>query len=401
MRTTTTLAIDGGTPVRDRDWPRWPPPADDRQLALLREVVDSGDWGATSGPRCGEFAAAFAARHGCAHGVTVANGTLALFAALHAAGVRPGDEVVVPGYTFVACASSVLLLGATPVIADVDPDHLHLTEDTVAAALTPRTRAVMPVHLAGSPAPMDGLLGLARREGLAVIEDAAQAHRAGYRGRPVGGLGDAATFSFQSSKAMSAGEGGIIVTNDDAVAEAAWSVCNLGRVRGGAWYHHAELGWNLRMTEFQAALLLPWLDRLDHEIDRREEFAGRLAGALAGGDLPVRVVDDPDGTDRNTRHLLMLRLSGVNKPWVVRAMAAEGVPVDAGYPGLGQIAPVAKRAVVLPTPGVDRASESVVWLRQDVMMAGSDAVGDVLAALERVLTDPRAVQASNEAGDGS
>ena len=394
MRTTTTLAIDGGTPVRDRDWPRWPPPADDRQLALLREVVDSGDWGATSGPRCDEFAATFAARHGCAHGVAVTNGTLALFAALHAVGVRPGDEVVVPGYTFVACASSVLLLGATPVIADVDPDHLHLTEETVAAALTPRTRAIMPVHLAGSPAPMDELTGLARREGLAVVEDCAQAHGAAYRGRPVGGLGDAATFSFQSSKAMTAGEGGVITTRDPAVADAAWSVCNLGRVRGGAWYHHAELGWNLRMTELQAALLLPWLDRLDAEIERREAFAHRLAEDLA--DLPVRVVDDPEGTTRNTRHLLLLRLDEqIDKPWVIQAMAAEGVPVDAGYPGLGRLAPVAERGIVLPAPGVDRAGTSVVWLRQDVLMAGDDGARDVLAAFERVLTDPRATGGSS------
>ncbi|MCT2583096.1 DegT/DnrJ/EryC1/StrS family aminotransferase [Actinophytocola gossypii] len=390
------LAIDGGAPVRNRDWPRWPPAADDAQHALLREVVDGGDWGSTSGRRCDEFTSAFAARHGCAHGVAVANGTLALFAALHAVGVRPGDEVVVPGYTFVACASSVLLLGATPVIADVDPDHLHLTAATVEPALTARTRAVMAVHLAGSPAPMDELAALARRKGLAVVEDAAQAHGAGYRGRPVGCLGDVATFSFQSSKAMTAGEGGIVTTADGAVADAAWSVCNLGRVRGGAWYHHAELGWNLRMTELQAALLLPWLDRLDAEIDRREDFARRLSDSLAG--LPVRVVADPAGTDRDTRHLLMLRLDeDVHKPWVVRAMAAEGVPVDAGYPGLGRLTPVAERAVVLPTPAVDRAGASVVWLRQNVLMAGPDGVRDVLAALERVLTDPRATSGTGGA----
>lgn len=386
-----TLAIDGGTPVREHGWPRWPPAADAEQHALVREVVDGGDWGAPGGRRCDDFSAAFAARHGCAHGVTVANGTLALFAALRAAGVRPGDEVVVPGYTFVASATSVLLLGATPVIADVDPYHLHLTAGTVAEALTPRTRAIMPVHLAGSPAPMDELCELAGREGMAVVEDAAQAHGAGYRGRPVGGLGDAAAFSFQSSKAMTAGEGGVVTTNDSAVAATAWSVCNLGRVRGGAWYHHEELGWNLRMTELQAALLIPWLGRLDDEIERREAVARRLACTLAGSDLPVRAVDGPEGTSRDTRHLLMLRLGRrVDKPWVIRALAAEGVPVDAGYPALGGIAPVAGRAVVLPAPGVDRAIASVVWLRQSVLMAGHAGVRDVLAALERVLTDPRA-----------
>ncbi|OLF10875.1 PLP-dependent aminotransferase [Actinophytocola xinjiangensis] len=389
----TTLAIDGGTPVRAEGWPSWPPAATPEQHALLREVVDSGHWGSTSGRRCAEFTEAFAARHGCAHGVTVANGTLALFAALRAAGVGEGDEVaevIVPGYTFVASATSVLLAGARPVIADVDPDHLHLSAATVEAALTDRTRAIMPVHLAGSPAPMDELTALAARAGVAVVEDAAQAHGAAYRDRPVGGLGDAATFSFQASKAMSAGEGGLITTNDAALADAAWSVCNLGRVRGGAWYHHAELGWNLRMTELQAALLTPWLDRLDAEIDRREEFATGLAAALTG-ELPVRVVGDPEGTTRNTRHLLLLRLDEhVDKAWVVRALAAEGVPADAGYPGLGRITPVAENAVVLDAPGVDRAAASVLWLRQDVLMSGAAGVGDVLAALERVVADPRA-----------
>lgn len=388
----TTLAIDGGTPVRAGGWPAWPPAATPEQHAMVREVVDSGLWGSTNGRRCAEFTDEFARRHGCAHGVSVANGTLALFAALRAAGVGEGDEVVVPGYTFVASATSVLLAGARPVIVDVDPDHLHLSAATVEPALTGRTRAIMPVHLAGSPAPMDELCALAAGAGVAVVEDAAQAHGATYRDRPVGGLGDAAMFSFQASKAMTAGEGGLITTNDAALADAAWSVCNLGRVRGGAWYQHAVVGWNLRMTELQAALLLPWLDRLDDEIARREDFATGLTGALAGGELPVRVVGDPDGTTRTTRHLLLLRLDEhVDKAWVVAALAAEGVPADAGYSGLGRIAPVAEKAVVLDAPSVDRASESVLWLRQDVLMSGAAGVPDVLAALERVLADPRAV----------
>ncbi|PZF80023.1 DegT/DnrJ/EryC1/StrS family aminotransferase [Jiangella anatolica] len=395
MTIRTALAIDGGTPLRTRGWPAWPPPADEAQRALLHSVVDSGNWGATDGHLCDDLATAFAGRHGCRHGVTVANATLALFASLIAAGVGPGDEVVIPGYTFVASATSVLLLGATPVIADVDPRHLHLTGETAAMALTPRTRAIMAVHLAGSPAPMDDLRALARENGLVVVEDAAQAHGAGYRGRPVGSLGDVAAFSFQSTKAMTAGEGGLITTNDPALAGRAWSACNVGRVRGGYWYDHATIGWNLRMTQLQAALLIPWLDRLDDEIERREQFVRQLASALAGSDLPVRILDDPDGTDRNSRHLLLLRLGTdsepVDKEWVVRALTAEGVPVDRGFPNLGRLPAVARRSTVLPTPGVDLANAAVVWLRQNVLMAAPDAVADIVAALERVLTDPRAI----------
>lgn len=396
----TTLAIDGGVPVRRAPWPSWPPPASDAQRKLLAEVVDSGRWGATSGPLCERLAAEFAERHGARHGIVLTNGTLALFVALRAAGVRPGDEVVVPAYTFVACATAVLLLGAVPVVADVDPVHLHLTADTVRPALTARTRAVMPVHLAGSPAPLDDLLALAAEHGLAVVEDSAQAHGASYRGRPVGAHGTAGTFSFQSSKAMTAGEGGLIVTDDDDLAARVWSACNVGRVRDGAWYHHADVGWNLRMTELQAALLLPWLGRLDDEVAARDAFARRVIDGLGvddadgadGADRSVRVVPQPPGTTSDSRHLLMLRAApGVDHEWVGRALAAEGVPVDDGYPPLGGLEPLRGQARALPAPGAEAAAATVFWLRQPQLMAGPDGADDVVAAVRRVFGDDRAV----------
>lgn len=387
----TTLAIDGGTPTRSAPWPSWPPPASDEQRALLATVVDSGDWGATSGPLCEQLAAEFARRQDARHGIVLTNGTLALFVALRAAGVRPGDEVIVPAYTFVACATSVLLLGAVPVVADVDPVHLHLTADTVRPALTPRTRAVMPVHLAGSPAPLDGLLALAAEHDLAVVEDSAQAHGASYRDRPVGAHGTAGTFSFQSSKAMTAGEGGLIVTDDDELAVRAWSACNVGRVRGGAWYHHAGIGWNLRMTELQAALLLPWLDRLDAEVAARDAFARRVIDGLAAAGRPVEVVPQPPGTTADSRHLLMLRAApGVDRSWVARALAAEGVPVDDGYPPLGGLQPLRGHVRALPAPGADAAAATVFWLRQPQLTAGPDGADDVVAAAARVFGDHRA-----------
>lgn len=391
----TTLAIDGGAPVRTAPWPAWPPPASDAQRKLLAEVVDSGHWGSTSGPLCERLAAEFAGRHGAKHGIVLTNGTLALFVALRAAGVRPGDEVVVPAYTFVACATAVLLLGAVPVVADVDPGHLHLTADTVRPALSERTRAVMPVHLAGSPAPLDELLALAAEHGLAVVEDSAQAHGASYRGRPVGSHGTAGTFSFQSSKAMTAGEGGLIVTNDDTFAARVWSACNVGRVRDGAWYQHADVGWNLRMTELQAALLLPWLDRLDDEVAARDAFARRVAAGLAAADRPVAVVPQPAGTTADSRHLLMLRAApGVDRDWVSRALEAEGVPVDAGYPPLGGLEPLRGLARALPAPGAEGAAATVFWLRQPQLMAGPDGADDVVAAAERVFGDDRAFPGS-------
>ncbi|MFD1537734.1 DegT/DnrJ/EryC1/StrS family aminotransferase [Nonomuraea guangzhouensis] len=453
-----TLALHGGTPVRSAPWPAWPPPLDAAQRALVTEVLESGLWGATQGGSAvTDLVAAFARRSGVPYGVAVGNATLGLFAALRGLGVGRGDEVIVPAYTFVASATAVLLAGATPVIADVNPVDLHLSPEAVEAALTSRTAAIMPVHLAGSPADMDPLNALAARHGLVVVEDAAQAHGATYKGRPVGGLGDAGVYSFQASKAMTAGEGGLIVCRDEATYEAIWSVCNLGRKRGGQWYGHPTIGWNLRLTEIQAALLLPWLDRLDAEIDHRESFctaaehaltaqpwkphdgepvgAGPAGGsegtgagsgvrdgesadvgsasdrgsvgvrpACGGGpsdvrlpygrELPVSVVPQPPGTTRDSRHLLMLRLHmPVDREFLLAAMVAEGVPLDAGYPPLGTFAALAREgARAEPCPAAEAAAQEVVWVRQSMLMDDPRHAVHLAEALSKVLAamPPRA-----------
>lgn len=382
------LAIDGGTALCS-SWPSWPPPLDADQRALVDDVLGSGLWGAAQGGLCERFSEDFAARHAAAHAVAVGNGTLALFVALRALGIGPGDEVIVPVYTFVACATAVLLAGATPVLTDVSASHLHLTAETIQEAMSPRTRAIMVVHLAGSPAPMAEILDVARTAGIAVIEDAAQAHGAAYDGRPVGALGDVSTFSFQSSKAMTAGEGGLIVTDNAELAARAWSIANVGRTRGGEWYGHQTIGWNLRMTEIQAAILIPWIGRLDEEIARRNEFADALAREL--GETPIQVVAPPEGTTIDSRHLLMLRLAkGMSRDWVARALAAEGLPVDLGYPGLHRIEPVAMKSRRIRTPRFDAVADRIIWLRQPVLMSGADGAHAAAAALHRVVTDRRA-----------
>ncbi|MGA4508261.1 DegT/DnrJ/EryC1/StrS family aminotransferase [Propionibacteriaceae bacterium G1746] len=395
---TTPLAIDGGTPLHDGTWPAWPPPATDAQRDLLNQVLDSGRWGANVGDLATTFAARFAERHGCVTGVGTVNGTIGLTAALAAMGVGPGDEVVVPAYTFVASATAVAMLGAVPVIADVDPVHGHLSAATLEPALGERTRAVMVVHLAGSPCDMDEITALTAPLGLPVLEDAAQAHGATYRGRPVGSLGAAASFSFQSSKAMTAGEGGLLTTTDAALGEVLWSVCNVGRSRTGAWYGHERIGWNLRMTEFQAAILLPWLDRLDDEIATRTSFVDALAAGLATRSAPARIAPHPEGTTRDTLHLAMVDIApaeqvlgerGIDKQFVLDALAAEGIAADAGYPGLDQIPALAEVSRCLPTPGAAHFSAGTIWLRQPQLMA-DPALADVVAeALTRILTDPR------------
>ncbi|MEU4327257.1 DegT/DnrJ/EryC1/StrS family aminotransferase [Nonomuraea dietziae] len=383
-----TLAIHGGAPVRTAPWPSWPPPIDDAQRKLVTDVLESGLWGATQGGSVvSDLTAAFAALSGVPYGVAVGNATLGLFAALRGLGVGPGDEVVIPAYTFVASATSVLLTGATPVIVDVDPVDLHLSTAAVEAAITSRTTAVMPVHLAGSPADMDPINDLAADYGLVVVEDAAQAHGATYRGRPIGGLGDAGVYSFQASKAMTAGEGGLIVCREESAYEAIWSVCNLGRKLGGQWYGHPTVGWNLRLTEIQAALLLPWLDRLEAELDRREAFCAALERELAAAGLPVGLVPQPPGTTRDSRHLLMLRFdTPIDRTFVLSAMAAEGVPLDSGYPPLGTMSALTEAgARAEPCPATRAASESVVWVRQSMLMDDPARASDIAEALAKVL----------------
>ncbi|TMR98901.1 DegT/DnrJ/EryC1/StrS family aminotransferase [Nonomuraea basaltis] len=392
-----TLAIHGGPPVRSTPWPPWPPPIDPAQRKLVTEVLDSGLWGATQGgPVVADLTAAFASLSGVEYGVAAGNATLGLFAALRGLGVRPGDEVIVPAYTFVASATAVLLAGAVPVIVDVDPADLHLSAPAVEAAVTGRTAAIMPVHLAGSPADMDALNAVAVKHGLVVVEDAAQAHGATYRGRPIGGLGDVGVYSFQAGKAMTAGEGGMIVCRDRAAYEAIWSVCNVGRELGGQWYGHPNVGWNLRLTEIQAALLLPWLDRLDEELDRRNSFCAAVERELAaistpdgqdGATRPVSVVPRPDGTTRDSRHLLMLRVHvPFDRDFLIAAMAAEGVPLDAGYPPLGTMtALTGAGARAEPCPAAAEAARDVVWVRQSMLMDDPANAAQIAEALAKVM----------------
>src|SRR5690606_8381823 len=274
------LAIDGGTPVRSQPFPAWPV-FDHREGRALLEVLHSGHWGALTGTKVPAFEKAFAQFQDAAYGVCVPNGTIALELALRALGVGPGDEVITTPYTFIATASAAFAVGARPVFVDIDPDSLNLDPDRLEAAITERTKVIAPVHIGGHSADMDGVLRVAAAHGLRVLEDAAQAWGASWRGRRVGALGDLGIFSFQSSKNITAGEGGIVLTNDAELAELCWSIHNVGRVPGGEWYQHERLGSNLRMTEWQAAVLLAQLERLPEQLALREANARYLAERLA------------------------------------------------------------------------------------------------------------------------
>lgn len=328
------LAILGGTPVRTEPFPSWPvfgEPEERKLLAVLR----SGNWGKLDGQEVAAFEQRFAEYSGAKHGIAVNNGTVSLQIALLASGIQAGDEVIVPPYTFLATASAVLLCNAVPVFVDLELDTWNLDPRQIEAAVTPRTRAIIPVHFGGLPADMDAILDIACRHSLTVIEDAAHAHGAEYKGRRCGSIGHLGSFSFQSTKNLTSGEGGIITTSDDGLAERCRSIHNCGRIAGGPWYEHHVISCNFRMEEFQGGLLNCQLDRLDDQIRTREANGTYLAERLRRIPGLVPQVRAPTCT-RHGYHLFLLRVQpdrlGLSRQVFIAAVAAEGVPISHGYP---------------------------------------------------------------------
>lgn len=327
------LAIKGGEPVRKEPFPRWPV-FDERELEALKEVLYSGVWG-IGGEKKKEFEERFAAYQDAKYGVAVASGTAALEISLRAAGIKADDEVIMPAYTFMATPAAALYVNALPIFADIDPSTYTLDPKSVEECITDKTRAILPVHIGGCPADMDGIMKVAKKNNLSIIEDACQAWGAEWRGRRVGAIGDLGGFSFQSSKNIASGEGGMVLTNDRRLYELSWSYHNCGRTMEGAWYQHDLLGGNYRMTEFQAAILLVQLTRLDEHTKTRNENALYLSNQLSkiGGIKPLQ--RGPEIT-RHAYHLYIFRYNpeefeGLPRGRFLEALRAEGIPCSSGY----------------------------------------------------------------------
>src|SRR6202790_61060 len=264
------LALLGGQKNKSKTFPVWAP-FDDTERRGLNEVLESRVWWRTPGTKTLEFESAFAHFHGAKHGIAVTNGTAALEVALAALGVAPGDEVIVPDFTFVATASAVLSAGALPLTVDVSPETYCIDPRLVEAAITNRTKAIIAVHMGGHPADLDALGALAQQKKIALIEDSSHAHASEWKGRRIGAHGAAGTFSFQASKLMTAGEGGIIITNNDAFEKQARSVHDCGRMPGEWFYSHFINGSNYRLSEWQGAVLSAQLMRLNEQTERRHQ----------------------------------------------------------------------------------------------------------------------------------
>lgn len=405
----TSLAIHGGTPVRTRPFPSWPMFAEEERANLLR-ALDDGVWSDPSGGTfVQQFERGMAALQRTTHGIAVMNGTLSLVATMRAMEIGAGDEVIVPAYTFIATASAVLEANALPIFVDIDPETYCIAPDAVAAAITPRTKAIVAVHLGGHPADLDRLCTIARQHGLRLIEDSAHAHGAIWHERPVGSWGDAGSFSMQASKNLTGGEGGIVVTNDDDLAAGIVSQRNCGRGSAGATFEHVVLGSNFRMTEFQAAILVAQLTRFPEQRARRDANGQFLNAGLAeiNGILPQK--RDPR-TSMHGYHLYSFRyqaaaFGGMTRDEFAAALRAEGIPCGAGYSlPLNQQPVFRNRAFDTAASGYDPANPATqfehldlpntqvvcdegIFIPQQVLLGDEADMQDIVTAIQKVRSE--------------
>jgi len=377
-------AIIGGEPVRKEPYPKWPV-YDEREKELLLEALRSDRWSA-GGKLQEEFEKRFAEFQDAKHALLCSSGTAALKIALKALELNPGDEVIVPAYTFIATATSAIDLDLKVIYADIDPQSYTIDPDSVKSAITRRTKAIIPVHIAGRPADMDALRELAEEKSLMLLEDAAQAHGAEWRGRRVGAIGDAGIFSFYQSKNITSGEGGAITTNSDEIADRVWSLRNVGRPRTGPWYEHRIYGWNYRITEFQAAILLAQLEKAPKFMEKRERGAGILDKLLNEIDGVSPLLKDERVT-RHAYHLYIFKydpaeFSNLPKNKFVEALRAEGIPCSPGYRPLYDY-PFLPRSK--PLPNVEKASKiEAIWIPQNVLLAEEKDLEDIRKAIEKI-----------------
>jgi dTDP-4-amino-4,6-dideoxygalactose transaminase len=338
----TRPAVMGGDPVRKQPFAAWPV-WDESDQAGLDGVLKSGRWGRTVGQRVEEFEGKYAALTGANYCLATANGTSALICALNALDIGPGDEVILPPYTFVATLNVILMQHALPVFVDSDIETSQIDAGKIDARITPNTRAIIPVHLGGAAADLDAVFETARRRSIPVIEDACQAHLGEWRGRKVGSLGDCGCFSFQASKNLNSGEGGALITSNEKLYDRAFAFHGNGRARRGGTMTlsgYALNGANLRLTEFQGSLLMTQMNRIEMFAKRRDDNAAYLTSLLEKipGIRPQKIYP---GCTRNAWHLYMMRydpsgFGGLSRAAFLKALGAEGIPAASGYSPLNK-----------------------------------------------------------------
>lgn len=397
------LALLGGKKEKNKSFPVWPY-YDKNEEQALKEVLESRVWWRTPGTKTLEFERAFAKFQGARHGIAVTNGTAALEVTMAALGITAGDEVIVPDFTFVASASAVLFANALPVLVDVDPETYCIDPDLVKAAITSRTKAIIAVHMGGNPADLDRLKEIASRKGLALIEDSAHAHASEWRGQRVGTFGVAGTFSFQASKLMTAGEGGMIISNDDKFEVQARSAHDCGRMPGEWFYSHFIYGSNYRLSEWQGAVLHAQLQRLDEQTKRRHRNA-RLLDRLLEKIPGITPQELDERCTRNGQyayifHVNKKEFAGISTDRFIEAMNAEGIPNQASYPPLhelhmfrsgeyrkrlaGKQAKEKHAFLTKKFPATRKAAWETVWIPQPALLGDEEDMHEIAAAVGKI-----------------
>lgn len=407
------LAVLGGRPVRSKPWPRWPM-FTEREEELLLQVLRSGRWSydGSFDAACGQKFAEFC---GAKFGWLVANGTVALQMALEALGVGAGDEVIVPGLTFQATAAACVDVNACPVLVDIDPGTLCIDPNAVEAAVTPGTAAIIPVHLYCRMADMDAMTAIARKHGLALVEDCAHQHGSQWNGQGAGSIGDIGCFSMQESKVMTSGEGGAVVTNDKRLWERLYALRNCGRpLREGA--ETLQSG-NYRLTEWQAAVLTAQLERLPEQTDRRDTNCRLLDQLL--GDIPgVQPLRAQPQVTRQAIYAYVFQIeesefAGYSRDVVAKAIAAElGTWVGGTYEPLDacplyqpltkkrhRLSPEYERAMDprrFSLPNAHEAWRKTLGLSHVVLLGDQDDVAQIAEAVAKVQRHAHELQAATQ-----
>lgn len=396
------LALLGGKPTRTKPFPAWPV-YDEREIEAATRAIKSGRWGI--GKADGEvarFEKAYAAFQGAKYGVCMNSGTSAIRVALQALGLKSGEEVIAPAYTFIGTVSPIMDLGAVPVFADIHPDTYNIDPAAVEAAITRRAVGIVPVHFGGLPADMDRLREIAERHKLWIMEDAAQAWGAEWNGTGVGHIGEAGIFSFQSSKNVTSGEGGIALTDSDETHELLRSYANCGRSSTGIWYGHYRIAGNYRMTEIAGAILSAQLERYPEHLKRRQRNGAYLAKRFAKvpGFKPLVIQKQ---VTSHAWHLFIWRYNadefgGLPRARFIEAMQKEGIPVYHGYS-----IPLYKQPVFLEKsfdpnhaaqkvdfsaihcPVAERACDAEsLWLTQSILLGDEKDMDDIVNAALKV-----------------
>jgi len=398
------LAVLGGEPIRSEKYPAWPI-FDERDIEAVTRTVKSGRWGGLPypGPNTAEFAVKFAEMQGGGYAVPMLNGTITMEVALRAAGIGWGEEVIVPAYTFQATAYAPMAAGALPVLVDIDPETYCIDPNKVEEAITEKTKAIIVVHIAAQMADMDAIMEIARTHKLVVIEDSAHAHGAKWRGMGAGTIGDFGSFSLQSAKSLTTGEGGVLLCKDPVMAQRASSIIDCGRPKDPDGLEYT-MGVNYRWSEIHAALGLVALERFPDQFKERESMADYLEESLS--EVPgIKMLKRDLRLTRRSLYRYIIKIDpeffGCNNETFCKAMTAEGLPVDTGYPPMNQYELFQPGLSKLPVPTAfpeyfifesmsfpvaERARwQESVWMGESIFRSGKQGVDDLINGLNKLV----------------